>query len=900
MQFAGPVLWTGLPVPRIECPRLALAPGTRLGPYEIAALIGVGGMGEVYRALDTHLKRSVAIKVLPDAVSTDPERLARFQREAEVLASLNHPNIAQIYGLEKSDAASAGQAGAFALVMELVEGRTLEERIAGVAMPVDEALAIARQIAESLEAAHELGIVHRDLKPANVKVREDGTVKVLDFGLAKALEPAAAPRSISPSSMTLSPTITTPAMTQVGFILGSAAYMSPEQARGKVVDRRSDIWAFGCVLYEMLTGTRAFDADDVSLTLARVLERDVDLTALPAAVPPRVRQVIAVCLRKDPRQRVQAIGDVRLALEGVFDTPAPVVTTERAAPRRPLWLRIAPFAAITAVAAAAIAFVALRPGPRPQVTRFQIYAPAGSTLPLGTPAISPDERTLAYTVTDVQGITRIHVRPFDRIETRVLPGTENAVHPFWSADSRSLAFATVPENYLKQIDVGAGAARTLFFVTGPWHGTFNQNGVLLFVGGEIRRWVTGETPAVALKREEGEVTTFPFFLPDGKRYLLLRSLNGKFSIQLASLDSQARSVVVDSADGAALITRAPSGKAYLLFVRNTDLLVQEFDEAAGVVRGSPKVLVNDIGLVANPPLRPTVGVSGNVLAFQTGGVADVAPLIWLDRSGTEMGRLTRAASVRNPKLSSDGERLLGSKYTLGSTSAWVTDLRRGSSTQITFSGSAFDAVWSSDGTKVAYRRTRGGIFVAGADGSAEREVGTPIARLWDWSPDGQTLLGTSGSGFTFISVDDSQKPIVVRPPNGRLRDGYFSPNGRYVAFVSDESGRDEVYVQAMPPATFRTKISINGGILPQWRKDGKELFFVSAGNDSTMMAVDVNTGTTFSAGIPQPLFKTGGGPNLTNGYVVRADGQRFLMPGRDTQAETWPITVVMNWWAELE
>jgi serine/threonine protein kinase/Tol biopolymer transport system component len=870
---------------------MPLSPGARLGPYEITAQIGVGGMGEVYRATDTHLKRSVAIKVLPDAVSADPERLARFQREAEVLASLNHPNIAQVYGLEKSQAIGS------ALVMELVEGPTLAERIAATPMPVDEALAIARQIVESLEAAHEQGIVHRDLKPANVKVREDGTVKVLDFGLAKALEPASAPRSLSPSSITLSPTITTPAMTQVGFILGSAAYMSPEQARGKTVDRRTDIWAFGCVLYEMLTGKRAFDADDVSLTLARVLERDVDLTVLPAAVPPRVRQVIATCLRKDVRQRLQAIGDVRLALDGVFETAPPVATIDRAAPRRPLWLRVAPFAALTAIAAAAIGFVALRRDSPPQVTRFQIHAPAGSTLPLGTPAISPDGRTIAYTVTDAQGVTQIHVRPLDSIETRVLPGTENAVHPFWFADGRSLGFASVPDNYLKRIDVGAGAARTLFHVTGPWQGTSSQDGTLLFLGDGIRRWVNGETALQASTRRTGETGgSFPFFLPDGKRFLILVSSNQGSSIQLATIGAPDRSVVVDSVDGAAVMTRIPTGKSYLLFVRTTDLLAQEFDEASGVVRGSPKVIVNDIGLVANPPIRPSVGASSGVLAYQTGGVVDVPPLIWVSRAGTEVQRLTRGASVRNPRLSADGERLLGSRFTSGRSATWVTDLRRGSSTQIIFSGSAFDAVWSPDGAMIAYRRINGRGYIAGADG--ERQVAESVARLWDWSPDGRMLLVSVAGGFTLVPVDNQQKPIVVQPPSGRLREGYFSPDGRYIVFVSDESGRDEVYVQAIPPASFRTKISINGGVLPRWRADGKELFFVSP--DSNMMSVDVNTNSTFSAGIPRPLFKTSGGPNLVNGYAVRADGQQFLMPGRDAQAETWPITVVLNWWAELE
>src|SRR6185369_6138551 len=304
--------------PRIEFPPVALAPGTRLGPYEISAQIGVGGMGEVYRATDTNLKRAVAIKVIAASVSSDPDRLARLQREAEVLASLNHPNIAHIHGLEKKDAA-------IALVMELVEGPTLAERIHAGPIPVNESLAIARQIADSLEAAHERGIVHRDLKPANVKVRDDGTVKVLDFGLAKAME---TPSAMS-SSLSLSPTITTPAMTQMGLILGTAAYMSPEQARGKTVDQRTDIWAFGCVLFEMLSGKRAFDAEDVSLTLARVLERDADLTALPATVPPRLRRVIELCLRKDVRQRIHAMADVRLALEGVFETAAPAMTVEQ-------------------------------------------------------------------------------------------------------------------------------------------------------------------------------------------------------------------------------------------------------------------------------------------------------------------------------------------------------------------------------------------------------------------------------------------------------------------------------------------------------------------------------------------------------------------------------------------
>ena len=634
-----------------------------------------------------------------------------------------------------------------------------------------------------------------------------------------------------------------------------------------------------------------------------MLERDVDLTALPATVPPRVRQVIAVCLRKDPRQRLQAMGDVRLALEGVFETAAPVTTIEAVAARRPLRLRVAPFAAFTAVAAAAIGVIALRPEPLPRVRGFKSMRRRDRRCRWARRPSHP---------TSGRSPTRWPTRKVSRGFTCArLTASRPRASRHGERDPPVLVrrwpvarFAAVPDNYLKSIDVDAGSARTLFNVTGPWHGTSNQDDIVLFPGGGgISRWANGQKPALELPLQKGETGTgFPFFLPDGKRFLVLVTSSLGTSIQLATLGSQARSVVVDAADGAGLMARTPAGKSYLLFVRTTDLLVQEFDEAAGVVRGSPKVLVTDVGLVANPPLRPTVGVSGGILAYQTGGIEDVAPLVWVNRSGVEVGRLTREASVRQPRLSPDGGRFLGSRFEAGSSDIWITDLRRGSSTRVTFSGPAFDGVWSADGAKVAYRR-RGaeGVVVAGADGSGERRVADPVNRLWDWSPDGRMLLATVGSGFTLIRVDEAQKPIVLQAPSGRLREGRFSPNGNYIAFVSDETGRDEVYVQATPPATFRTKISINSGILPRWRADGKELFFVSPADESTMMAVDVDTGASFSADIPRPLFKTGGGRDLVvSGYAVRADGQQFLMPGRGTQAETWPITVVLNWWAELE
>ena len=424
--------------------RVALTPGTRIGSYEIASQIGVGGMGEVYRATDTNLGRAVAIKVLPDAVAQDGERLARFDREARTLAALNHPNIATIHGLERSPSTGAGQAGAIALVMELVEGPTLADRIAQGAIPVDEALGIARQITEALEAAHEQGIIHRDLKPANIKLRPDGAVKVLDFGLAKAMEPTGA---MSPGS-SMSPTITTPAMTQAGLILGTAAYMSPEQARGKPVDRRADIWAFGCVLYEMLTGARAFEDEDVSMTLSKVLQRDPDLTALPPGVPPRVVRVLELCLRKDARQRASDIHDVRLALDGAFETAAPAAPVEAVAavrPPLPMWRRAVPALALLglgALVAGAAVWTVVTPQTPVAVTRFVDELPVG--LNSGVSAfvsvldVSPDGSQYVYAASD--GLYRREVNAGPLAQPLIQLSGAFQITPVFSPDGRSVAY----------------------------------------------------------------------------------------------------------------------------------------------------------------------------------------------------------------------------------------------------------------------------------------------------------------------------------------------------------------------------------------------------------------------------------------------------------------------------
>ena len=888
----SPASYNGWSTDHSSLEGLMLVSGTRLGSYEVMSPLGAGGMGEVYRARDTRLKRDVALKVLPPSFAQDQERLARFAREAEMLAALNHPNVAAIYGIEDFENTRA-------LVMELVEGETLAERIARGPLAAADALHLGRQIIDALEAAHGQGIVHRDLKPANIKVRPDGTVKVLDFGLAKAFEPLV---SASPSA-SLSPTLTSPAQTLHGAILGTAAYMSPEQARGRPTDQRADSWAFGCVLYEMVTGRRPFEAEDVSLTLARVLERDVELQAIPADVSPRIRNVIAVCLQKDPRRRAQAIGDVRLALEGAFDTVAASPLAVPAA-RRPLWRRAAPLAAMMAVLVAVIGLGAFRRDPLPAVARFQITAPPGSTLPLGTPAISDDGRMLAYVLTDAQGVSRIYVRPVNRVEARPLPGTEGAVHPFWSHDGRSLGFAVPTEGQLKRIDLDAAAPQTLATTTGPWHGTWSGDDSIVFVAGgalsEVPRTGGTVVPLVTLSAGQ-QVVNFPSFLPDGKRFLVRAGAGNAVSIQLATRGSAERTPVIDTAQSAPIVAPAPDGRTYLLFMNPPDLMVQEFDERAGAVLGAPRVLVNDIGRVASPPLRPSVGVSpSGVLAYQTGGIGGSGPLTWLDRSGKELEVLPVGASLVVPNLAPDGLQLVGHRIDDGVFNVWVSDLRRGTATRVTFNAPARDPVWSPDGTRIAFRRMNDtgtpGIYVIAAEGGTERKLSDTQGRVSSWSPDGKNLLYDFQGKLMMLPLDGGT-PVQVGSRNGSSLRGLFSPDGKYIAFTSDETGRTEIYIQGVPPNTRRMKVSINGGSDARWRRDGAELYFLAP--DGSMMAVDVQTAKGLTAGVPRPLFSTAAASrNMTAaGYAVSADGQRFLIPRPDTTNA--PITVVLNWWSEL-
>jgi Tol biopolymer transport system component/predicted Ser/Thr protein kinase len=857
-----------------------MRPGEKLGPYDILAPIGAGGMGEVYRARDPRLNRDVAIKTSREQFND------RFQREARAVAALNHPNICHLYDV-----------GPNYLVMELVEGETLAERIKRGALPLDEALQAARQIADALEAAHEKGIVHRDLKPANIKITPEGTVKVLDFGLARVASPESSDPHESPTTLG-SPTI-------VGTILGTAAYMAPEQARGKAVDKRADIWAFGVVMYEMVTGKQLFAGETVSDVLAGVLKQEPDLSV----VPEQVRRLIADCLEKDPRKRLRDIGDYSRLIES--GTEVPPQTEVRPTSR---WKAASAVLAVLTVAAVSFAaWMWRRPAPLPEVTRFQIDAPPGSALPLGTPAPSPDGRMLAYTVRGPDGITRIHVRPMDSTESRVLPGTENAVHPFWSPDGRSLAFAASGE--LKRIDLAGGSARSLVGINGPWHGSWSQAGVIAFTAAEGSSQISAEggvsTPAVKLDDKKGESGSgFPFFLSDNKQFLLeVSHADGSRDVELGSLGSMARKLVLPGVFSAPILAPAGNGKTYLLYLRDTSLMAQEFDENSGAVRGSPFLLVDAIGRVANPAIRPAVGVSSSgVLAYQTGEEAEAFRLDWLDRSGKALSGLPPAAGGRHPNLSPDGRMAAVEKTSNTGSDIWIVDLARGSSTRFTFAsdGKSYTyPIWSPDGKRVAYRLVGGGIYVRDADGAGvEQELSKSAARPLSWSADGRQILVLARANpaqpnrLFLLPVSGRQTPIPIGPPGVLTDYAGISPDGNYFAFSSGESGRGEVYVEAMPPKTGKWQISINGGQEARWRKDGKELFFVSP--DRKMMAVDIQTGQgVVTAGVPHPLFQV---PNGANGfdYDISPDGRRFLISTPSANAANAPITVVLNWWAGLK
>ena len=885
---------------------MSIAAGTRLGSYEVVAQIGAGGMGEVYQAHDTKLGRDVAIKVLPEAFAHDAERLSRFQREAKMLAALNHPNIATIHGLEQSGGTSY-------LVMELVSGETLAERVKREGpVPVEEALTIAKQIAEALEAAHEKSIIHRDLKPANVKVTPEGKVKVLDFGLAKAFESDPANEDISNS-----PTLSR-AATMQGVILGTAAYMSPEQAKGKNVTKATDIWAFGCVLYELLSGHKAFDGEDTTEILAAVVRAEPDWTRLPEATPQTIRLLLRRCLRKDRRQRFQDATDARIEIEdtlsgaSVTAPAAPPEITKHELPR--IW--IAACGALL-LALAAVSFVHFREiPPQPRIVRFQVPLPEKAINPIF--ALSPDGKVLAFTAAE-SGRRKLWIRPIDSLTAQVVPGTDDATYPIWSPDSASLAFF-VPGK-LKKMAMRGGPSQTICDAPEGRGGSWNSDGVIIFspgLGSPIERVsATGGVPTAVTKlATPAELQRYPVFLPDNKHFLYVVNIgkpetNG---INIGSLDG-APPVRILADDSSAFYTplAGSNGNGLLLFRRESSLMGVPFDPQRLRIAGDVFPITEGVGTAGNTSNSAFSVSSNGDLVYGNGGLGPKGDeLVWMDRTGKRLGNVGQPAQMSGARLSPDGKKVLFSIFNLSRelSDLWLLDVERGVPSRSTFRpGVSADGIWSPDGNTIAFQSDNQMIYRKAADGTGKEELllGAGINNHpLDWSPDGKFIVyettgGTTGDDLMLLPMEGDHKPVPYLQTPFNEGDAQFSPDGRWMAYASNESGQPQVYVQGIPASGAKWQISPAGGVQPRWRRDGKEIFYISP--DQKLMSVPVRPGPGFDAGAPQALFDVDPlySPLLGRfAYQPAADGQRFLVLEIVGGSAAEPINVVMNWQAALK
>jgi len=880
-----------------------MSPEQAIAHYRISSKLGEGGMGEVYRATDTKLGREVAIKVLPDSFAQDPDRMARFQREAQVLASLNHANIAAIYGIEER-----------ALVMELVEGPTLAERIAAGAIPPAEALPLIQQLIDALEYAHERGIIHRDLKPANIKLTADGRLKVLDFGLAKAIagELAAA----DPMS---SPTLTMRA-TMIGAIMGTAAYMAPEQARGRDVDKRADIWAFGVVSHEMLTGQHLFEGPTVTDTLASVLRQDLKFEEIPEPH----RKLVRLCLERDPRLRLRDIGDARLVLNEK-ETAAPEgAAPPSKAPR--VWMAATAVLGVGLLALAAMHF--RENAPPKEAVKFSVQPPEDGVLPgLGNMALSPDGRKLVFS-TIAHGVNSFWLRPLDGLEARPIPGTENANFPFWSPDSRFIGFTS--DGKLKKVDTLGGPPLTLCNIGGnaPTVGYWASDGSIYFPNGRegiFRVSQAGGEPTPVSKTTEAETfEAVPYVLPDGRRllYWVAASNQDQSAVWMMSLDGKEKKRVAASTRIFGYVPPQDGGvTAHLLLMRQDTLMAQPVQAKSMELNGDPFPVAEHVGNLRSYVFF-TASPNGT-LAYRTGGSAGFRQLTWVDRTGKTISKMGAAADYVALALSHDGTRavILQNQAIDSNYDLWLYDIARDVPSRFTFTDAEEnDPVWSADGSMLAFSSRRDGpyaIYVKNTNGAAPEEriqQAEVMDRPCDWSPDGRWLMYAtrrSGSGTTSLWTVENPLEPAKRKAAPYLQDGsnvtqgQFSPGPssgpRWVAYTSDESKRGyEVFVQSFPAGTGKFQISRGGGTQPRWRRDGKELFYVDP--EGRIMGVDVNTSPSFSAGVPHVLADTKGvltTAQYTYRYDVTPDGQRFLINAitMDDSKAQQPIYVVLNWLA---
>jgi len=884
--------------------------GKTISHYKVLEKIGQGGMGEVYRAEDTSLKREVAIKVLPEQFTKDPQRLARFEREAQLLAQLNHPNIAAIYGFEHSDEIHF-------LVLELVPGETLAERVAKGPLSVEEALEVCRQIAEGVETAHEKGVIHRDLKPANVKVTPEGKVKILDFGLAKAFEAEPPVTDISQS-----PTLTEE-MTRAGVILGTAAYMSPEQAKGQPVDKRADIFAFGCVLYELLTGKRTFSGKTITETLGAIIHKEPDWKALPSTTPWRIQELLRRCLTKDAHDRLRDIGNVRIEIRLALEEPTTVSPIGGLSPTQPpLGRRVIPWGiTVTVVLIAAIAIWSLtRPTPEP-ITRLALTLTEqlGSTragLNENVLALSPDGKRLVYVAND-----QLYLRPMDTLQASPIPGTEEALSAFFSPDGQWVGFFTDSE--LKKVSISGGVPLTLYNAAGLRGASWGTDNTIVF--GQIGAGLSqvsdaGGTPKAltTLDSETGETGhRHPQILPGGKAVLFTLHSGGSldhWQIVVQSLETGERRILVQGTHALYM----PTGHlVYAQAGTPGTLLAVPFDLSRLEVTGAPVPIVEGVLQSATSGVAQFSFSNLGTLVYVPGDTGPaLSTLVWVDRRGNVEPLPAPPHPYRGPRLSPDGRRLA---VTIQETKPdiWVYDIPRQTLTRLTFEGLNQQPQWTPDGKSVTWRSEREGVpgnlfwKLADGTGAVERLTTSEFRQNpSSWSPDGQFLAfhqrPSAGSSPTardiwILPLAGEGTPQSILQTQFNELAPVFSPDGRWLAYVSDESGRNEIYVRPFPKVEEgKWQISTDGGVELRWAANGRELFYrKESGNQ--MMVVDITTEPTFGAGTSKVLFegsyqRSAGGAAF---YDVTPDGQRFLMIQARVQG-AGQINVVLNWFEELK
>jgi serine/threonine protein kinase/Tol biopolymer transport system component len=881
---------------------MALSAGTKLGPYEIQSPLGAGGMGEVYRARDSRLDRAVAIKILPAHLSENPDARQRFDREARAISSLSHPNICHLYDVGQQDGISY-------LVMEFLEGETLADRLRKGPLPLDQVFKIGAEICEGLEKAHRSGVVHRDLKPSNIMLTKSGA-KLMDFGLAKA-PAAAAPAGSSSNSLA---TRSQP-LTAEGTIVGTFQYMSPEQVEGKEADARSDIFSLGTVLYEMVTGKRAFEGKTTASTIAAILAVEPKaISAVQPMSPAGLEHVVQSCLAKDPEERLQTAHDVKVELRWIAATSShtgssPRLTTGRTHRERLAWLLVGLL--LLAVIGGGVAWwIRARAIPRAMFFNSPVPFAANDI------AVSPDGQTVALVAYSEQAnkyaIWRYEVGGRTAV---VVPGTEDAAHPFWSPDSRSIGFFS--QGKLRKVDIFSGRSpQVLCDAPNGRGGAWNRDGVILFApnifGGIYRLSSGGGTPIEISKPDESRSESshrWPVFLPDQRHFLYMAAnFAGEFdnnAIFVGSLDSSEKRLVVGASSNAAY-----ADPGYLLYWRDGSLVAQPFDTRSYTVKGEPRTISDEVQYFPQIDLAPFGVANNGTLVVQNGRGADKSQLTWFDRSGKQVGAVGPPGLMANPAISPDGRRLAFERTERDGrhVDIWIRELANDAMTRLTFGPGLNELpIWSNDGKRVVYsssRRISWRLTGKNADGSGpEQQIGELLVwgAFWDWSHDAKYLLVLKSGELLYLSVPDGELKQFL-PGKWAVRNAQFSPDGKWVAYSSYETGNWEIYVSSFPRADSKWQISTGGGEEPRWRRDGKELFYMSA--ERKMMAVPVKTGATFEAGSPVTLFQTHlrqsiSALDLVN-YDVSADGQRFLINTKVDEPNAAPLSVILNWASEME